>query len=46
MKQVIDLARQVADVAPSAATREAARDVARRAFRGVVADGVVATTSP
>jgi ATP-dependent RNA helicase HelY len=41
MKQVIDLARQVGEVAPLPATRRAARAVARRAFRGVVADGVV-----
>ena len=43
MKQVIDLARQVADVAPVAATRDAARKVARSAFRGIVADGTVAS---
>ncbi len=43
MKQVIDLARQVADVAPVAATRDAARTVARSAFRGIVADGTVAS---
>ena len=42
MKQVIDLARQVADVAPVAATRDAARSVARTAFRGIVADGTMA----
>ena len=41
MKQLIDLARQVALVAPDAATRRQAREVAERAFRGVVADGVV-----
>jgi ATP-dependent RNA helicase HelY len=42
MKQLIDLARQVALVAPDATTRRRAREVAERAFRGVVADGVVA----
>jgi ATP-dependent RNA helicase HelY len=42
MKQLIDLARQVALIAPEAATRRRAREAADRAFRGVVADGVVA----
>ncbi|MET0324506.1 MAG: RNA helicase, partial [Ilumatobacteraceae bacterium] len=42
MKQLIDLARQVGLVAPDPATRRRAREVAERAFRGVVADGVVA----
>ena len=42
MKQLIDLARQVALIAPEPATRRQAREVAERAFRGVVADGVVA----
>jgi ATP-dependent RNA helicase HelY len=41
MKQLVDLARQVALVAPEAATRERAREAARLAFRGVVADSVV-----
>jgi ATP-dependent RNA helicase HelY len=41
MKQLIDLARQLALVAPDRTTRQAAREVAERAFRGVVADGVV-----
>ena len=41
MKQLIDLARQLALVAPDAETRQRAREVAERAFRGVVADGVV-----
>ncbi len=41
MKQLIDLARQLALVAPNAETRQRAREVAERAFRGVVADGVV-----
>jgi ATP-dependent RNA helicase HelY len=41
MKQLIDLARQVALVAPDATTRERAREVAGIAFRGVVADSVV-----
>jgi len=39
MKQLIDLARQVAEVAPDPATRATAAEVAARAFRGVVADG-------
>jgi ATP-dependent RNA helicase HelY len=42
MKQLIDLARQLALVAPDARTRERAREVASIAFRGVVADSVVA----
>ena len=42
MKQLVDLARQVALVAPDAPTRERAREAAGRAFRGVVADSVVA----
>jgi ATP-dependent RNA helicase HelY len=41
MKQLIDLARQVGDVAPEPATRSTAREVAERAYRGVVADGAV-----
>ena len=41
MKQLIDLARQIALVAPDATTGQRAADVARSAFRGVVADGVV-----
>jgi ATP-dependent RNA helicase HelY len=41
MKQLIDLARQVGDVAPSAATRDVAREVATLAFRGIVADGTL-----
>ncbi len=42
MKQLIDLARQIALIAPDATTREQAREVAQIAFRGVVADSVVA----
>ena len=42
MKQLIDLARQIALIAPNATTRERAREVAQIAFRGVVADSVVA----
>ena len=42
MKQLIDLARQVADVAPDAATRAVAREVAELARRGIVADGAIA----
>ncbi|HEU4841971.1 MAG TPA: DEAD/DEAH box helicase, partial [Ilumatobacteraceae bacterium] len=41
IKQLVDLARQVALVAPDADTRARARDVAKQAFRGVVADSVV-----
>ena len=41
MKQVIDLARQVADVAPAPQTRAVAREVARVAARGIVADGTI-----
>jgi ATP-dependent RNA helicase HelY len=41
MKQLVDLARQVALVAPDAETRARAREVASRAYRGVVADSVV-----
>lgn len=41
MKQLIDLARQVGDVAPSAATRAVAREVADLSFRGIVADGTL-----
>ncbi|MFV0306692.1 MAG: DEAD/DEAH box helicase [Desertimonas sp.] len=37
-KQLIDLARQLASIAPTAATRATAREMAKRAFRGVVAD--------
>lgn len=37
-KQLVDLARQIGLVAPVSATRDAAREVAKRAFRGVVAD--------
>ncbi len=37
MKQVIDLLRQVASVAPSPQTRQAAEGAARRLLRGVVA---------
>jgi len=43
MKQLVDLARQVALVAPDARTRDRARDAASRAYRGVVADTVVGT---
>jgi ATP-dependent RNA helicase HelY len=37
MKQLIDLLRQLAEVAPAAATRATAGDAAERLFRGVVA---------
>ncbi len=42
VKQLVDLARQVALVAPDPETRERARESAGRAYRGVVADSVVA----
>jgi len=42
MKQLIDLARQVSQVAPAVQTRRRAADVADRARRGVVADGASA----
>jgi ATP-dependent RNA helicase HelY len=37
MKQLIDLLRQIGDVAPDAGTRTTAHDAARRCFRGVIA---------
>jgi ATP-dependent RNA helicase HelY len=43
MKQLIDLARQIAIVATEAATRAVAREVADLAYRGIVADGAIAT---
>jgi ATP-dependent RNA helicase HelY len=43
-KQLIDLLRQLALVAPHAETREAARLAAERSFRGVVADAALAPT--
>ena len=43
IKQLIDLARQVGDVAPDPTTRAVARDVAASAFRGIVADGTLTT---
>jgi ATP-dependent RNA helicase HelY len=42
MKQLVDLARQLALVAPDPATRRQAREVGELAFRGVVADVVTA----
>ena len=36
IKQLIDLLRQLGDVAPVPATAKAARDAADRLFRGVV----------
>ncbi len=42
MKQLVDLARQLALVAPEQSTRRHAAEVAERAFRGVVADVPVA----
>ena len=38
MKQLIDLLRQIATVAPSEATRRAAAEAVAGAYRGVVAD--------
>ncbi|MGI9053417.1 MAG: DEAD/DEAH box helicase [Ilumatobacteraceae bacterium] len=43
MKQLIDLARQISQVAPEPQTRRRAAEVAERARRGVVADGAAAT---
>jgi ATP-dependent RNA helicase HelY len=43
MKQLIDLLRQVATIAPSPATRRAASKAAEAAFRGVVADSAAPT---
>jgi len=45
-KQLIDLLRQLAVVAPNAATRRVADDAAAAAFRGVVADSAAPTTEP
>ncbi len=42
MKQLVDLARQLALVAPDPDTRQRAREVGELAFRGVVADVVTA----
>jgi ATP-dependent RNA helicase HelY len=42
MKQLVDLARQLALVAPDPDTRQQAREVGELAFRGVVADVVTA----
>jgi ATP-dependent RNA helicase HelY len=41
MKQLVDLARQVAEVAPNPATAATAAEIAALAYRGVVADGIV-----
>ena len=46
VKQLIDLLRQVALVAPHATTRRAAAAAAEAIFRGVVAASSVVTTSP
>jgi ATP-dependent RNA helicase HelY len=45
VKQLIDLLRQVAEVAPSATTRHAAGQAAAALFRGVVAASAVVGTS-
>ena len=42
MKQLIDLLRQIATIAPQASTRHAAAEAVRAAFRGVVADSATA----
>lgn len=41
VKQLIDLLRQIAEVAPTAATRSVATQAAERLFRGVVASSTV-----
>ncbi len=46
VKQVIDLLRQLADVAPDRATAATARRAADRLFRGVVAASAVLEASP
>jgi ATP-dependent RNA helicase HelY len=40
-KQLVDLARQLADVAPEPATRAVALEVAELAYRGIVADAAI-----
>ena len=45
MKQLIDLARQLGEVAPNARTRAVAREVAGLAHRGIVADGAIASAT-
>jgi ATP-dependent RNA helicase HelY len=45
MKQLIDLARQVAEVAPDRRTRSIARQVAELSHRGIVADAAIAGAS-
>ncbi|MGH9094845.1 MAG: hypothetical protein ACRDXE_06765, partial [Acidimicrobiales bacterium] len=44
IKQLIDLLRQLGDLAPDAATARAARQAADRLFRGVVAASSVVST--
>ncbi len=46
IKQLIDILRQLAVVAPSPSTRRSASAAAEAAFRGVVADSAVATEAP
>ena len=46
MKQLIDLLRQLAIIAPDAATRSASASAAAAAFRGVVADSSTPTPTP
>jgi ATP-dependent RNA helicase HelY len=41
VKQLIDLARQLAEVAPARATRAVARAVAEIGYRGIVADAAI-----
>ncbi len=46
MKSLIDLLRQLGEVAPEAATRDAAREAAQQLFRGVVSASSTVTTEP
>jgi ATP-dependent RNA helicase HelY len=46
MKQLVDLARQLALVAPVESTRRRARELAEVAFRGVVADVPAGVSDP
>lgn len=46
MKALIDLLRQLGEVAPEAATRDAAREAAQQLFRGVVSASSTVTADP
>ncbi len=46
MKSLIDLLRQLGEVAPEAATRDAARQAAQQLFRGVVSASSTVTADP